>query len=267
MCEKGHWLSDDPTVIWYQDKYGRHWNGPKAQYLAEQEAAEYEACLQQERQAERNALSGKMAALAGRPLVNDWVLEQPESLHPIVGYDFAISNDRLHWRPGFEHVSFPGPRDWMEIPPTAQRVAVIGEHLWRVAYRLRGGDERLIWSQPLAFGYLSRREHRMVGSRRSAGLDAAEAPTDPWEGLGGPFSTGRMQWRDPWKGTYVYVRLHLKRVGVADADFWRVVLRDKSSHGTGWVSQVSMPLRWQDLSQGEQESFRRKPLGSDCFQQ
>ena len=263
MCEIGRWLGEPGDIV-YEDKFGNVTIGPVAMVTASREREEYDACIAREHARQRETYSLELNSLADAPVANDALLEQPTRFDPIGQEDYWISNSRTYYRPWMG-----GPfwlaHDWREIPKSANRVGIVQERMWRVAFQRRSGGKELIWTKPLRSYELSSSERRLAdqGGERQ-GLDPSLAATCPWGGVTGSFSRNRADWFDPLSRKFVHVWWQLKKVGVSAGSFWRVVYHDVGPDGRT-VSILSLPLNWADLSRGERASFEQRPSDMNAF--
>lgn len=259
-AEIGHWIGDRNVSCCYEDKYGQQWLGPYAIAIAARELEEYNALRERRRLRAEAIRFQEMDGLAGRPVSNDYLLEQPESLDPISMMDVWVSNDRAHWRP-WRDGPYWIPMDWQDIPSSARRMAVVKEHMWRVAFRRRS-DRSIVWTKPLGSYELSEKERSAAVQTITDGLDPTAIGTCPWVSS---FSKDHTKWLDPEKGTYVSVRWALKRVRVVCSDFWRVVFQYAGRPDQRANSMVSLAMNWADLTNAEQVCFQRQPLDMKAF--
>jgi len=253
VCEIGHWVGDAA----YEDKFGNEYFAEMAQKVAGDELAEYEDCLARERAHERYVRSAELDRRAGAPIADDSILEQPTSLDPIAKEDLWISNNRRYWRP-WKDDSLWIPQDWVEMPNSSHRVAIVHERMARVAYRRRSDDGLVVWTKPLRQYELSKRERQALAPPSGSVLDPTNVTTCPWNLETGSFSRDRSKWIDP-KYNLMNVKLKLKWLGVVTGDFWRIAFRDMSEDGQPFLV-LSLPVNWADLTDGERASFEQRPV-------
>jgi hypothetical protein len=254
-AEIGQWFGDPNTTCEYQDRNGNIRLGPAAIMTAARERDEYEASQAHRRDREYAQFLRRVESL---PL-QDPFLEQPATLDPIQQTDIWFSPDRMHLRSWIPITWEAGW--WQPVSSSLTRVAVVHEELWAILYRRKWGDHRDIWTRPLRWSELSKEEQaEATGNPRPEELDATQAVRRGNWASGDLFSANMKQWYSPGRDTYVSARSALVYVGITSHDYWRLSYTGWHSVEKKRLSVLSVPMHWDQLTDGERRTFERRPL-------